>query len=136
MRQIKFSAPDPLFDLLTAKAAAAGISLSEFIRRNLSYQFEPLTQRRQVMALTVTKKAIEDGMGVVWIESEDLQELVAPPARKLAYEQRTAMGISDAGLDTQETQALDNDGKVIDDGDPTVSPARYRRIFHLIVPPI
>jgi len=88
------------------------------------------------MVLEVTKKKIENGIGVVWIESSNMEEVVSPAARKLAYAQRAEMGLHEAGLDMVQVDALDNSGEVIEDGDATVTPVKYRRIFTLTAPPI
>jgi len=88
------------------------------------------------MALEITKAAIEDGEGVVWIEAETMEEVLNPLARKMAYEKRVEMGLSEAGLDVKEVQALDIEGNIIEDGSAAVSPERYRRIFILRPSPI
>ena len=86
--------------------------------------------------LEMTRAEIEGVQGVVWIESDDMQELVAPAARTLAYNQRVKMGLANAGIESMETMPLDSEGEEMNDTNPEIAPKRWRRIFRLTPSPV
>ncbi len=88
------------------------------------------------MVLELTKAAIEGTVGVVHVESDDMQELLSPEARKIAYEKRVELGISNAGIESMEVIPLDDKGNAVDDLAPEKNPTRWRRVFRLTPSPI
>ncbi len=88
------------------------------------------------MTLELTKAEIEGTVGVVHVESDDMQELLSPAARTLAYNERVKMGIPNAGIESMEVAPLDEKGEEVPDLNPEKTPKRWRRIFRLTPSPI
>ena len=88
------------------------------------------------MALEITRAEIEGTVGIVHVESDDMQELLTAKARTMAYDERVKMGLAGAGIEQLEVMPLDDQGKEVEDTAPEKAPVRWRRVFRLTPSPI
>lgn len=83
------------------------------------------------MAMEVKEAKIEGERGIVILEGDDAEELLGSRARKLAYTQRTKLGLSTAGLEDREF------GPIIEEGaTPGEKPTKFQKIFYLNPMPV
>ncbi len=86
--------------------------------------------------LEITKAGIEGDVGIVHVESNEMQELLSKQARDMAWKSRVKMGLSNAGLEMMEITAFDSDGEEIMESTAEKVPVRWRRVFRLNPVPV